>query len=115
MATSEYYKDKNGNRVEQTEWHNIICWRGLADNAEKYLNKGKMIYLEGKLRTRSWDDNGVKKYTTEIEANTFTILSPKGENSGGVTTQMENHTENVASVVPPAEPVFESDTDDLPF
>ncbi|MBQ3750621.1 MAG: single-stranded DNA-binding protein [Bacteroidales bacterium] len=115
MATSEYYKDKNGNRVEQTEWHNIICWRGLADNAEKYLNKGKMIYLEGKLRTRSWDDNGVKKYTTEIEANTFTILSPKGENSGGVTTQMENHTENVASVAPPAEPVFESDTDDLPF
>lgn len=114
MATSEYYKDKNGNRVEQTEWHNIICWRNLADNAEKYLNKGKMIYLEGKLRTRSWDDNGVKKYTTEIEASTFTILTPKGEN-GGVTTQVENHTENVASAAPMAEPVFESDTDDLPF
>lgn len=120
MATSEYYKDKNGNRVEQTEWHNIICWRNLAENAEKYLNKGKMIYLEGKLRTRSWEDNGVKKYTTEIEANTFTILSPKGEGSGtdSVTTQVENNTGNVAQTPgpTPTEPVYEPDmTDDLPF
>lgn len=115
LATSEYFKDKTGNRVEQTEWHNIICWRNLAENAEKYLNKGKMIYLEGKLRTRSWEDNGVKKYTTEIETSTFTILSPKGESTGNVTTQVENQTDNVAPAAPPAEPVFESDTDDLPF
>ncbi len=120
LATSEYYKDKNGNRVEQTEWHNIICWRSLAENAEKYLNKGKMIYLEGKLRTRSWEDNGVKKYTTEIEASTFTILSPKGEGSGteSVTTRVENNTGNVTPtpIPAPAEPVYEPDmTDDLPF
>lgn len=83
LATTETYKDKNGNRAEQTEWHNIVVWRGLADVAEKYLRKGITIYLEGKLRTRSWDDKeGNKRYTTEIVADTFTILSKK-ENSGG--------------------------------
>lgn len=117
LATSEYFKDKSGNRVEQTEWHNIICWRNLAENAEKYLNKGKMIYLEGKLRTRSWEDNGIKKYITEIEANTFTILSPKGEDggSGAVATQMPNNTEIAAAAPAAPEPALEPDTDDLPF
>ena len=81
MATSEYRKDKDGNRVEMTEWHNIVCWRNLAENAEKYLVKGKMIYVEGKLRTRSWDDNGSKRYITEIEASTFTMLSSKAEDT----------------------------------
>ena len=74
LATSEIYKDKEGKKVEQTEWHNIVCWRNLAEIAEKYLTKGKQIYLEGRLRTRSWEDNGVKKYVTEIEATTFTML-----------------------------------------
>ena len=83
LATTETYKDKNGNRAEQTEWHNIVVWRGLADVAEKYLRKGITIYLEGKLRTRSCDDKeGNKRYTTEIVADTFTILSKK-ESSGG--------------------------------
>jgi single-strand DNA-binding protein len=81
LATTEAYKDKSGNRVEQTEWHNIVVWRGLAEVAEKYLKKGTTIYLEGRIRTRSWDDKeGVKRYTTEIVADTFTILSKK-ENS----------------------------------
>lgn len=81
VATTESYKDKSGNRTEQTEWHNIVVWRGLADVAEKYLKKGMTIYLEGKIRTRSWDDKeGIKRYTTEIVADTFTILSKK-ENS----------------------------------
>jgi single-strand DNA-binding protein len=85
LATSEFYKDKNGNRNEQTEWHNIVVWRGLAEVAEKYLKKGMTIYVEGKLRTRSWDDKeGVKRYTTEIVADTFTILSKK-EQGGGQT------------------------------
>ena len=82
LATSETYKDKNGNRNEQTEWHSIVVWRGLADVAEKYLKKGMTIYIEGKLRTRSWDDKeGNKRYTTEIVGDSFTILSKK-ENSG---------------------------------
>ncbi len=81
LATSDSYKDKSGARQEQTEWHNIVVWRGLAEVAEKYLKKGMTIYLEGKLRTRSWDDKeGHKRYTTEIVGDTFTIVSKK-ENS----------------------------------
>ena len=82
LATTESYKDKTGNRTEQTEWHNIVVWRGLADVAEKYLKKGMTIYLEGKIRSRSWDDKeGIKRYTTEIVADTFTILSSKKDNN----------------------------------
>jgi single-strand DNA-binding protein len=81
LATSEYYKDKAGNRTEQTEWHNIVVWRGLAEVAEKYLKKGMTIYIEGKIRSRSWDDKeGIKRYTTEIVGDTFTILSKKENN-----------------------------------
>jgi single-strand DNA-binding protein len=66
---------KNGVKTEQTEWHNIVMWRGLAEAASTILTKGKLIYLEGKLRTRSFDDkNGVRKYTTEIVAESFTLL-----------------------------------------
>lgn len=76
LATSEIYKTKDGQRVDQTEWHNIVMWRGLAESAEKYLRKGALVYVEGKIRTRSWDDkDGNKKYTTEIVADTMTILS----------------------------------------
>ncbi len=82
LATSESYKDKSGQKVEQTEWHNIVVWRGLAEVAEKYLKKGMTIYLEGKLRTRTWDDKDkVKHYTTEIVGDTFTILSKKENNA----------------------------------
>ncbi len=116
LATSEYRKDKDGNRIELTEWHNIVCWRNLAENAEKYLNKGKMIYLEGKLRSRSWEDNGIKHFITEIEASTFTILTPKGENDASqpVVTQVQNN----STMTPVPEPTYESvpeATDDLPF
>ena len=116
MATSEIRKDKDGNRVELTEWHNIVCWRSLAENAEKYLNKGKMIYLEGKLRTRNWEDNGIKHYITEIEASTFTMLSPKGENEGGqnVVSQVPNNAAVQTAPEPTYEPLPDA-TDDLPF
>ena len=84
LATTEIYKDKTGNRTEQTEWHNVVVWRGLAEIAEKYLKKGMTIYLEGKLRTRSWDDKeGHKRNTTEIVGDTFTILSKKENNPSG--------------------------------
>ena len=68
IATSETYKDrKTGEKITQTEWHNIVIWRGLAEVAEKYLKKGNSVYIEGKLRTRSWDDKeGNKRYTTVI-------------------------------------------------
>jgi len=74
LATSETF-NKDGRRLEQTEWHNIVMWRGLADVAVKHLQKGKLVYIEGKLRTRSFEDKGgVKKYTTEVVAENFTLL-----------------------------------------
>ena len=77
LATSESY-NKDGKRIEQTEWHNIVMWRGLADVAAKYLQKGKLVYIEGKLRTRSFEDKeGHKKYSTEIVAENFTLLGRK--------------------------------------
>jgi single-strand DNA-binding protein len=75
LATNEIFKGKDGNKVEQTEWHNIVVWRGLAELAEKYLKKGSQIYLEGKIKTRSWDDKeGNKRYITEIVGDQMTFL-----------------------------------------
>jgi single-strand DNA-binding protein len=77
LATSEIF-NKDGRKVEQTEWHNIVMWRGLADVAAKFLQKGKLVYIEGKLRTRSFEDkDGIKKYTTEVVAENFTLLGRK--------------------------------------
>jgi single-strand DNA-binding protein len=74
LATTEFIT-KNGTKEEQTEWHNIVLWRGLAEAAAKVLKKGKLIYLEGKCRTRSFEDkSGVKRYTTEIVTDSFTML-----------------------------------------
>jgi single-strand DNA-binding protein len=79
LATSETF-NKDGQKVEQTEWHNIVMWRGLADVAGKFLQKGKLVYIEGKLRTRSFEDKeGIKKYTTEIVAENFTMLGRKSD------------------------------------
>jgi len=113
LATSEFKKDKEGNKIELTEWHNIACWRNLAEIAEQFLSKGKMIYLEGKIRTKNWEDNGVKKYFTEIEAGTFTMLSPK-EESKPTETQIQNLPS--PPVVDKIPETIESDfSDDLPF
>ncbi len=93
LATSEYYKDNNGNRVEKTEWHNIVIWRGLADVAGKYLKKGSQIYLEGKLQTRSYDDqSGNKRYITEVVVNDFKMLDSKPTESaqGGNYSNSQN-------------------------
>jgi len=82
LATTDAYKDKNGNRVEQTEWHNIVVWRALAENAEKLLKKGTQIYIEGKIQTRQWNDkDGQKKSVTEIVADTFKIIQKRDANS----------------------------------
>ncbi len=79
LATSETH-NKDGQKVEQTEWHNIVMWRGLANVAGKLLQKGKLVYIEGKLRTRSFEDEeGVKKYTTEVVAENFTMLGRKSD------------------------------------
>lgn len=76
LATTERYKDRDGNVKENTEWHNIVAWRGLADLAEKYISKGTQLYIEGKLKLRSWEDqNGVTRYQTDIVADKIDLLA----------------------------------------
>ncbi len=78
LATSESFKNKNGDRVTATEWHNIVLWRGLAELAEKYVRKGDPLFIEGKIRTRTWEDKeGRRRYTTEIIASNMIMLSPR--------------------------------------
>lgn len=78
LATTENYKNKEGERVSQTEWHNIVLWRGLAEVAEKYLKKGSSVYIEGKIRTRKWEDKeGNNRYSTEILGDNMTMLGSK--------------------------------------
>ncbi|MBR1516584.1 MAG: single-stranded DNA-binding protein [Bacteroidales bacterium] len=76
LATTEFHKNRDGERIEQTEWHNVVCWRQLAEIAEKILRKGTQVYVEGKLQTRSWEDrDGNKRHITEVVADNFTVLS----------------------------------------
>lgn len=95
LATSETY-NKDGRKMEQTEWHNIVMWRGLAEVAAKYLFKGKLVYIEGKLRTRNYEDKeGIRRYTTEVVAENFTLLGrrsdfePTGSGSGDTTKKTD--------------------------
>lgn len=125
VATSEVYKDRNtGERKEQTEWHNVVLWRGLAEVAEKYLNKGDMVYIEGKLRTRSWEKDGVTRYTTEIVGDNMTMLSPKNSSEGGNSAPSSgnrnnsSNTQEVQASAPSQSAdiaVEDGSDDDLPF
>ena len=84
LATSERYRDRNGELRENTEWHNIVVWRGNADVVEKYVRKGTQLYIEGKLRTRQWtDQTGNKRYTTEVVVDTLQLLGKRPEGEGG--------------------------------
>lgn len=86
MATDESYKDKSGNKVEKTEWHNIVAWGKLAEIIEKWVHKGDLIFIQGKLQTRKWDKDGVTHYSTEVVADRMQMLGGKrgdGEQSGG--------------------------------
>lgn len=114
IATTESYKDRNGNRQDQTEWHNIVLWRGLADIAEKYLRKGSQVYIEGKLRSRSWEDKeGNTRYITEVVGDNMTMLGGGNRNSDPM--------ENTGTTAPaqtnnnPNPDLSEEDEDDLPF
>ena len=113
VATTERYKDRNGEVKEQTEWHNVVCWRNLAEIVEKYVRKGTQVYVEGKLRSRSWEDqNGQKRYVTEVMADVLRLLGRRPEQPTGM----------ISSVAPaqkpaPADPMegIEAPLDDLPF
>jgi len=84
LATSESWTNKSGERQERTEWHRIVMWRKLAEIAGQYLRKGSKIYVEGKLKTRSWEDqSGQKRYMTEVEVNDMQMLDSRGDSGGG--------------------------------
>ncbi len=103
LATSETYKNKQGERVTNTEWHNVVLWSPLAEIAERFLEKGSQVYIEGKLTTRSWDDQeGNKRYTTEVVGREIALLGGKPENG-------QNSVPVQSSTIP------EDDTDELPF
>ena len=83
IATTETYKDRNGERAEQTEWHNVSIWRGLAEVANNYLHKGSKVYIEGRLKTRQWEDKeGNKRYTTDVVATNMVMLDRKQDSAG---------------------------------
>ena len=115
LATNESYKNQDGSYTEQTEWHNIVMWRGVAERAERILKKGSTIFVEGKLRTRSWEDKeNHKRYTTEIVVENFQLLDKRESSGTSQAANNENKTgsETTTSSETVTEPNFD---DDLPF
>lgn len=116
-TTDRAYTLANGTQVpERTEWHNIVLWRGLAETAEKYVRKGDKLYIEGKIRSRSYDDqNGVKRYVVEIFGDNMEMLTPRSAQPG--TQQPAAQSQSVTSPVQPVQqaPVQDEASDDLPF
>jgi single-strand DNA-binding protein len=89
IATNHFSKDQSGNNSEQTEWHNIVAFGRTAEVAGEYLTKGRLVYIEGRLQTRSWDDqNGQKKYKTEVVCANLQLLGGRGEGSGETSTEI---------------------------
>ena len=98
LATTETYKDKAGQMISQTEWHNVVLWRGLAELAQRFLHKGSFVYIEGRLRTRSWEDKEqIRRFSTEIVADNMVMLDKKRDQEEAGTYNQQN---NQASVQP---------------
>lgn len=117
LATSESYTEKaTGERKETTDWHNIVVWRGLAEIVEKYIRKGTKIYVEGKLKTRSWQDkDNNTRYTTEVLAEEITILSrPEGDRQP-LSASPPYSSQDTPSTPPPIQDLLDDTDDDLPF
>jgi single-strand DNA-binding protein len=115
LATDESRKDAQGNRTTQTEWHNIVLWAKQAETAGQYLKKGKLIYVEGRIQTRSWEDNqgGGTRYRTEIIGDRFTMLGGRGDEAGTGSSEMPRT--SAAQATPPEAPERPEDDEDLPF
>ena len=125
LATTESYRNKDGNRVEQTEWHRIVLWRGLAEVAEKYVKKGSQLYIEGRIKTRSYtDQDGKTKYITEIVGDVMQMLGKRSDESqqssdmpgySSVKTDNRQEIPNVTGNDDSTDLTQTADTDDLPF
>ena len=112
LATTETFKDRSGKLISQTEWHTIVLWRGLADLAQKYLHKGSLVYIEGRLRTRSWEDKDKnKKFATEVVGDNLIMLDKRGEAIPNNAHQQNEGGEGMG----PAEGATPDEPEDLPF
>lgn len=113
VATDESYTDRNGQKQDATEWHNVVCFRTTADLCAKYLDKGSLVYVEGKLRTRKWQDrDGRDRYTTEILADNVRFLDRRQQQDAvqdrAITSRPQRQT-------PPQQASFDDNTDEIPF
>ena len=109
LATSSSWNDQNGQRQERTEWHRVVAWSKLAEIAKEYLAKGRQVYIEGRLQTRSWDDkDGNKRYTTEVVADQMVMLGGRG--GGGDFSKDDSSTQ-----APDVQEPFEATDEDVPF
>ncbi len=112
LATTETFKDRNGKLVSQTEWHTVVLWRGLAELAQKYLHKGSLVYIEGRLKTRSWEDKeGVKKFATEVVGDNLIMLDKRAEGLN----KTEGHDDNIGGYNADDVPPLGEPGQDLPF
>jgi len=115
LATTERWTDKNGQKQEQTEWHRVVVWGKQAEICGQYLTKGRQIYVEGRIRTRQWQDQqGQKRYTTEIVAQTIQMLGPRPEGA----PREDATREDAGATVPPDEATADfggGPDDDIPF
>ena len=113
LATNESYKDRNGERQTTTDWHTIVCWRNTAEIVEKYVKKGSQLYVEGKIRTRSWEDSeGKRRYVTEIIADNVQFLGAK--NASSEQASQPTYHNNYGSTPMPMD-MGGAPSDDLPF
>jgi len=119
LATTETFKDKNGNLVSQTEWHTVVLWRGLAELAQKYLHKGSLVFIEGRLRTRNWEDKDKnRRFSTEIVGDNLVMLDKRKE---GGTDHVADNTDISGLAAPDINIGFDAGAtgpvtkDDLPF
>ena len=120
LATTEVYKDKNGQKVQQTEWHNVVAWRNMAETAEKYLKKGSPVYVEGRLRTRKWQDNdGKDRYSVEVNADALVLVGARQGDGSASPEVQESGFDNSFQDPSPASPNENLPggevADDLPF
>ena len=107
IATTESYISRTGERITETEWHNITTRNKLAELCERYLKKGDKVFVEGRIKTRKWDDNGQTRYTTEIVANSIEFLTPKTDSDTKMSNQLGRQE--------PSNPPLKDGEDDLPF
>jgi single-strand DNA-binding protein len=115
LATTETFKDRSGKLVSQTEWHTVVLWRGLAELAQKYLHKGSLVYIEGRLRTRSWEDKeGNRKFATEVVGDNLIMLDKRTDPGAGHTTGLAPQSDSDIESFPGADLPIGTDPGDAP-